>query len=133
MQAERDYLRTQLLPEVNDILREYAIKLRLIDLRWGINTLESNECTVEEKVLQVCLNEIKRSRPFFLGLLGDRYGWIPPHDKMRQMSVDYLDKSITDIAIECGFQSIRNFNRVFKNFADTTPGEFRKLKNKTDE
>lgn len=103
MQAERDYLRTQLLPEVNDILREYAIKLRLIDLRWGINTLESDECTVEEKVLQVCLNEIKRSRPFFLGLLGDRYGWIPPHDKMRQMSVDYLDKSITDIEITNGF------------------------------
>ena len=36
------------------------------------------------------------------------------------------DKSITDIAVECGFQSIRNFNRVFKNFSGITPGEFRK-------
>ena len=103
MQAERDYLRTQLLPEVNDILKKHAIKLRLIDLRWGINTLESDECTIEEKVLQVCLNEIKRSRPFFLGLLGDRYGWIPPYEKMRKMSADYLGKSITDIEITNGF------------------------------
>jgi len=53
-----------------------------------------------------------------------------------QLACDMLigsDKSITDVAIECGFQSIRNFNRVFKTFADTTPGEFRKLKSKTEE
>lgn len=48
-----------------------------------------------------------------------------------QLACDLLtgsNKGITDIAIECGFQSIRNFNRVFKSFADTTPGEFRKIK-----
>lgn len=36
------------------------------------------------------------------------------------------DKSVTDIASECGFQSIRNFNRVFKSFSGKTPVEFRK-------
>ena len=29
------------------------------------------------KVLAVCLEEIDRCRPFFLGLLGERYGWVP--------------------------------------------------------
>lgn len=38
------------------------------------------------------------------------------------------DKSVTVIASESGFQSIRNFNRVFKSFANVTPGEFRKNK-----
>lgn len=38
------------------------------------------------------------------------------------------DKSlnITHIASECGFGSIRNFNRIFKNMCGITPGEYRK-------
>src|SRR5207247_840270 len=31
----------------------------------------------EGKVLPICLEEIKRCRPYFIGLLGERYGWIP--------------------------------------------------------
>lgn len=40
---------------------------------------------------------------------------------------DYLlqtKKNITDIALLCGFQSVRNFNRVFKEFEKMTPGQF---------
>ena len=29
-------------------------------------------------VLKVCLDEVERSRPFLIGLLGERYGWVPP-------------------------------------------------------
>lgn len=36
------------------------------------------------------------------------------------------DKTIAQIAGECGFQSIRNFNRVFKKLSGKTPGEYRK-------
>ncbi len=28
-------------------------------------------------VLPICLEEIRRCRPYFIGLLGERYGWIP--------------------------------------------------------
>lgn len=35
------------------------------------------------------------------------------------------DMQITEISYECGFSSIRNFNRVFKNFYFCTPKEFR--------
>ncbi len=35
------------------------------------------------------------------------------------------NKSISEIAYECGFGSIRNFNRVFKNEIFCTPKEFR--------
>jgi telomerase protein component 1 len=30
------------------------------------------------KALEICLREIEDCRPFFIGLLGERYGWIPP-------------------------------------------------------
>ncbi len=36
-------------------------------------------------------------------------------------------KSITEIAYESGFQSIRNFNFVFSSFTGTTPREYREM------
>jgi len=36
------------------------------------------------------------------------------------------DKSMTEIAFECGFGSIRNFNRIFMDSMKMTPSEFRK-------
>jgi len=36
-------------------------------------------------------------------------------------------ESITDVCNKCGFGSIRNFNRVFKQLSGYTPGEYRKL------
>src|SRR5690606_36096057 len=44
-----------------------------VDLRWGV----TDEQKAEGAVLPICLAEIDRSRPFFLGLLGQRYGWLP--------------------------------------------------------
>ena len=44
-----------------------------MDLRWGITEQQANE----GQVLPLCLAEIERSRPYFIGLLGERYGWIP--------------------------------------------------------
>lgn len=42
-----------------------------------------------------------------------------------QMLID-TEKNITDISLESGFQSIRNFNRIFKKNSGVTPGEYRK-------
>ena len=102
MQSERDYLRTHVFPQINDELKKYYIKLRPIDLRWGINTLETKEESVEEKVLRVCLEEINRSKPFFLALLGNRYGYIPHKDSIREIGSEYQDLSITAIEISYG-------------------------------
>jgi Tfp pilus assembly protein PilF len=41
-----------------------------IDLRWGI----TEEQAEQGKALEICLEEIERSRPFFIGILGERYG-----------------------------------------------------------
>ena len=44
-----------------------------VDLRWGI----TDEEVAEGGVLPVCLAEIERCRPYFVGVLGERYGWVP--------------------------------------------------------
>ncbi len=47
-----------------------------------------------------------------------------------QLAREYLsetDKNITEIADLCGFDTIRNFNRIFKKECEMTPGEYRRL------
>lgn len=103
MQAERDYLQTHVFPLINSELRRDCISLRIIDLRFGINTLETSEESVEEKVLRVCMDEINRSRPFFLGLLGNRYGTTPKESQLPRLAKQYKGQSITAIEIMHGF------------------------------
>ena len=85
MQAERDYLKTYVFPKVEEELQQRRIKLQIVDLRWGVDTTSiAQEDEREATVLKVCLDEIKRCRPFFIGLLGDRYGWVPPQKRIEQ-------------------------------------------------
>ncbi|MBQ3709922.1 MAG: tetratricopeptide repeat protein [Bacteroidales bacterium] len=52
------------------------VYLTVVDLRWGVTEEESKE----GKVISVCLNEIENSHPFFIGLLGNRYGYSPDQE-----------------------------------------------------
>ncbi|HEY5584992.1 MAG TPA: AraC family transcriptional regulator [Ruminiclostridium sp.] len=44
----------------------------------------------------------------------------------------YSDKQITEIAFESGFETLRTFNRAYKEFNSITPREYRKRNNNTD-
>lgn len=46
------------------------VDLCVVDLRWGVTEEESKN----GETISVCLNEIERSYPFFIGLLGNHYG-----------------------------------------------------------
>jgi nephrocystin-3 len=74
---ERDLLVRKVFPGLRARLKDRFVELVDVDLRWGI-TAEQAE---RGEVLPICLAEIDRSRPFFVGLLGERYGWIPPSEK----------------------------------------------------
>jgi tetratricopeptide (TPR) repeat protein len=108
MHAERDHLAHVVFPALEERLRERRIDLVSIDLRWGVETLSVEEGERELHVLKVCLAEIERSRPFFIGLLGDRYGWMPPSGRMQAavdeagFQTDVSGKSITALEIEYG-------------------------------
>ena len=70
MMAERDYLVTRVFPALRRYCGERDVSLYELDLRWGISEEESKQ----GKVVDICLKEIQDTRPFFIGLLGERYG-----------------------------------------------------------
>jgi nephrocystin-3 len=74
---ERELLTKRVFPALRARLRERFVELVDVDLRWGITP----EAAERGEVLPICLAEIDRSRPWFIGMLGERYGWIPPTEK----------------------------------------------------
>lgn len=78
---ERDLLTGPVCDRLNEMLRPFGALVRFIDLRWGVETNELDTQDAARKVLDVCFDEVKRAEPFFLGLVGDRYGWVS-EDKM---------------------------------------------------
>ncbi|MGN6694232.1 MAG: DUF4062 domain-containing protein, partial [Aquihabitans sp.] len=84
MQAEREELVKRIFPQVRRLCEERGVGWSEVDLRWGV----TDEQKAEGAVLPICLAEIDRSRPFFLGLLGQRYGWVP--EEMPENLVEQL-------------------------------------------
>lgn len=109
-QAERDVLQSLIFPELAERLRTRRHYLEPIDLRLGVETVsEDDEAKKTLLVLTVCLNEVVRSRPFVIALVGGRYGWVPPADRARRAveEAGLVDdgrpgRSITDLELEFG-------------------------------
>lgn len=72
------------LVKIFDILKLKAAKrdihLSIVDLRWGI----TEEDAQNGKVISLCLEEIERSHPFFIGILGNNYGTTPTRDEFEK-------------------------------------------------
>lgn len=73
MQGERDELVLSVFPQLRKLCESRGVTWGEVDLRWGV----TDEQKADGKVLPICLEEIHRCRPYFIGLLGERYGWIP--------------------------------------------------------
>ncbi|XP_013068676.2 TPR repeat-containing protein DDB_G0287407-like [Biomphalaria glabrata] len=75
---EREVLVKKVFPELREWCQGRGLKLVECDLRWGI----PKDTSTAETIL-VCLDELERCRktnknlPFFINLVGERYGWIP--------------------------------------------------------
>ncbi len=109
MHAERDWLRARVFPRLEEELRKRRCHLELIDLRLGVETAEEgSEEARELRVLKVCLEEIKRSHPSLLVLLGDRYGWVPAEERLaaaareQGVAAPAAGHSVTALEIEFG-------------------------------
>lgn len=86
MNEERDYLNKYVFPEISEYCKKRYLEFVPIDLRWGISEDDSRNGLV----LSACLDEIRKSRPFFVGILGSRYGWVPT-----QAELDKLEPSLS--------------------------------------
>jgi len=100
MKAERDQLVKFVFPEFRRMCERRGVVWGEVDLRWGV----TDEQKAEGKVLPVCLDEIHRCRPYFVGLLGERYGWvpheIPPELIEREPWLgEHLSSSVTELEI----------------------------------
>ncbi|MDE5632604.1 MAG: DUF4062 domain-containing protein, partial [Muribaculaceae bacterium] len=73
MQKIRDVLMCKAFPYIQREADERQVKIIPIDLRWGITEEESQS----GKVLGICLDEIDKASPFFIGIIGNSYGWQP--------------------------------------------------------
>ena len=73
MQRERNYLFNYVVPKMKLLCEERGLNFFCVDLRWGITT----EAQEKGTTTSICLGAIDDSRPFFVGILGERYGWIP--------------------------------------------------------
>ena len=100
MQEERNYLVKFIFPRLRKICEQRGVSWSEVDLRWGITAEQS----AEEQVLPICLEEIQRCRPYFIGILGERYGWVP--DKINQALIErepwiteHLHHSVTELEI----------------------------------
>ena len=100
MQAERDWLVKRVFPALRQRLETHRIHLVDIDLRWGITRQQADN----DQVLALCLQQIDDCRPFFLGLLGGRYGWVPSKfpvevGKRYGWTQRHTGKSVTELEI----------------------------------
>ena len=69
-QKEREVLVKQVFPKLEQICRSRCTYFAPVDLRWGI----TDEQAGSGDVIRLCLDYIVKSRPYFIGLIGERYG-----------------------------------------------------------
>jgi WD40 repeat protein len=85
MHAERDYLVKRVFPELRDWCEKRKLRLVEVDLRWGVT---EEDATKNINVVRTCLKRIDDCRPFFVCLLGQRYGWIPDKNEVSKKTLE---------------------------------------------
>lgn len=103
MHAERDHLVKVVFPALREELEKHRIHLVDVDLRWGVTWEQADN----DQALGVCLDQIEACRPFFIGILGERYGHIsntlPADFGSRYNGMQqHTGRSITELEIRYG-------------------------------
>ncbi|HEU4887070.1 MAG TPA: DUF4062 domain-containing protein, partial [Thermoanaerobaculia bacterium] len=65
MHEEREELIKRVFPRLRTLCAQRGASLQEVDLRWGI----TGDQAERGEVLPICLAEIDRCRPYFIGLL----------------------------------------------------------------
>lgn len=120
MQAERDLLVKRVFPELRRRARARGVELLEVDLRWGV----TEEQAQRGEVLGICLDEIARRRPYFVGFLAERYGWVPDRFEPELIADqpwlgELAEHSVTEMEIVQGvLKEPRMARRAFFYFRD---------------
>lgn len=121
MDFERDCLNNIVAPKLQEHYLRYGYSVRFFDLRWGVTANDKEQVEErEKKILRTCFDAIDNCKPFFIALLGHRYGWIPerniylspdiqPEKMFKQIGID--KPSVTAMEIAYGIFKKQNYNR----------------------
>ena len=103
MNTERQYFNTVIAPKLTRLCSERGVSFFSVDLRWGI----TEEDQISGNVIPICLREIDNCRPFFIGILGSRYGSILENITPNTLASfswlkDQTGKSVTELEMFYG-------------------------------
>ena len=128
LQAERNYLVDNIFPLLREMAAKRNVSLSEIDLRWGITEEESQQ----NKVIEICLDEIEYSHPFFIGILGDRYGWTPSKNELLEAGAippryawieEDLENGLSITEIEMLYGALRSEQKIHASFYLKKPSD----------
>ena len=115
MHAERDHLVTVVFPELRERVEQLGLEFFDVDLRWGVPAKDLNGETANS--WEYCRQWIDRVEPFFVCILGQRYGWVPEPchfrdaaDRQRQQREP---RSITDLEVRHAVLDTRRKRRSY--------------------
>jgi hypothetical protein len=118
MQRERDYLIKHVGPQLRTLCESRGLAWSEVDLRWGVDEEDSDD------ILALCLEEVERCRPCFIGLLGERYAHVVENiaddviERHPWLS-DHRYKSITELEVIHGvFHGEKTRQHTFLYFRD---------------
>ena len=119
---ERRYLINSVFPELRGIASRRNVSITEIDLRWGITEEEAKQ----GKTVEICLDEIEAAVPFFIGIVGERYGWCPSegilhqNPSLNQKYGEWLQKDMQQhlgmTEIEMQYGVLRRPETIYANF-----------------
>lgn len=121
MQKEREILNLEVFPIVKGACDKLGVAFNMIDLRWGI----TEDDKARGNVLELCLDEIQHCKPYFIGLIGNRYGTIlddydPDIEEKYHFIKENRDKSVTEMEMILGALSEENRERCFFYYKNPT-------------
>ena len=136
MFAEREYLVKAIFPRLRDWCTPRRLRLVEVDLRWGVPADSTSE-----SILRACLEEIEYCKevndnaPFFINMLGHRYGWSPSCrtgevPETVKSEFNWVDgASVTTMELLCGALRLDNPNSLClirgDGYLSHVPPEFR--------
>lgn len=107
MQGERDVVVHSVFPRLREEFGRRLVDVTEVDLRWGIPEEQLDDCGI----LEICIDEVLHCAPFFVGIVGNRYGTIASNasvkslpEKLRNALGDDIpdEISITELEMRAG-------------------------------
>lgn len=107
MEQERNTIVYNVFPRLRQEFSSQMIDISEVDLRWGIPEEDSEN----SKILEICIGEVLHCYPFFVGIVGQRYGTIASTDAIDNLPPAYRNAigkdfseeiSITELEMRAG-------------------------------